>query len=157
MLVLCIVSALIVCACGLFARLRVRPWWIWLVWLGTAIVAFIVLAECEPTWRQALVVSAVSSMVGIAGPEVWRILQWLVPRLVRLIWGAFRSIIRRCWRRFRRWIRRRPMMHTAYLMLAVSLLISTVEPQLGASGALLAIAMIALRVMVAGLWPLGRR
>lgn len=142
MLILVIISALVVFVFGLFARFRIRPWWLWLVWLGSAIAAFITLAALEPTWQQALAVVAGSSVLGLLGPEVWRMAR-------SILWGL--------WRRLRRWIRQRPI-RILYLIGGLALLISPINPQLGGSALALVLVIIGLRVMFLGFRPTrGRR
>lgn len=163
MFLLVLISGLIVFGCGLFARLRARPWWLWVIWFGVALAAFITLAALEPTWREALAVVAVSSVVGLLGPEVRRVLWWLTPRIGRAlwwtirgiargIWRAIRSVLRDIWRWLRRWIRQKPI-RALYLLGGLALLVSPINPQLGGSALALVLVIIGLRVMFLGFRP----
>jgi len=153
MLILLVISIVLVFGSALFARLRVRPWWIWMIWLGVSIAVLVTLVVCDITWQHALTLVLIDSVIGLLGPEVRRMLEWLLPRLGRVVYRAFRSVLRSCCRSLRRWIRRRPFTHTAYLLVASGILFASVSPHLGLSVAVLGVAMIGLRFMVAGIWP----
>lgn len=141
---------------ALFARLRLRPWWLWCVWFGVALVAFIVFVALTPTWRQALLMVGVGSVLGLLGPEVGRLLRWLLPNVARILWRTVFSITRGLWRRLRRWVSQRPI-RALYLLGGLALVVACINPQLGGSALALVLVIIGLRVLLIGVWPIKKK